>query len=166
MRDYFCEFLELDLEVASEFFDKDAYFEDVKDNINIEKQVHSWSYGSKDKPEEQHAHIIIDFRNADKYRLRVTYHGFGGEDTDTRPPYMEDCAHWLGQFMKGNEFSADLAARFIFDEGYSPVISLPFPLLSPNDDLAGAQVIGIRIKLPRRMNVKNVILQKGESDRV
>jgi hypothetical protein len=163
MKDFFCEYLDLDIRIPEEVFEKDAFYEDVKDVLDENSQgVHMWYYGSIEMPNEQHAHIVVDFRKVGRVRLKITYHASPHDHKDIRAPYMEDCAQWLGRFVKEDEVSAELSAFYEFDKTYSPIIAMPFPLLASNKELAGAQVTGVKIQLPRRMNIKNVVLELGK----
>jgi len=163
MNEFNCELLEISFRVPNEKFDKEAFLEITK-VADKSKLAYVLSFGSTEKPKEQHAHMYVDFRGKDNVRLRITYHNFGGDEEDTSAPYMEDCAQWLSGFIKEEEISAEINAGYDFDESFSLVIALPFPLLTAKEDLAGSQVTGIRIQLPRRMNIKTAILQRGKDE--
>lgn len=159
MQDYFCDFFEMDIEVPSEAFDKVAFLEDIKDISDINRKGHTWSYGSVDAPGSQHAHIFVDLRGEGKIQITMRFYSQGIKEKDARPPYMENCGQWIGQFVKADNLPATIQASYRFGEGYSPIVAMPFPLLSPRKALKGAQVIGMGIRPPRKMGIKHAILQ-------
>ncbi len=159
MEDFNCEFLELEIHISSEQFDKIAFFKDVDVVFDEKKGTRMLAFGSLEKPGKQHAHILADFRREKQSRFTITYHNFGVEGKDPRPPYMEDCVQWLGQFFKEDLISTELTAAFQFDEKYAPIISMPFPLLAANKRLLGSEITGVSIKLPGSMKIKRAIIQ-------
>jgi hypothetical protein len=160
MKDFFCETLELDFRVVPENFDKDAFLADVKDVAERSTDVHTYVYGSSTKPDKQHAHIIVDLHGKKRFRFRITYHSFPGNTQDTRPPYMEDCAQWLGQFFKDEELQANLRAFYLFDKKFSPVVPLPFPLVAASKQLAGSKVTGLSLRLPLEMGIRRAVIER------
>jgi hypothetical protein len=160
MQDFFCETLELEFRVAPEEFDKDAFLADIESIEHRDSDLHNFGYGSSTKPNEQHAHIEVDLRGKKRFRFRITYHSFPGDTNDTRPPYMEDCAQWLGGFFKVEEIKASLRAAYVFDKRFAPVVPLPFPLVAASKRLAGSEVTGLSLHLPTEMGVKRAIVQR------
>jgi hypothetical protein len=160
MEDFHCEFLEFEIRVSAEQFDKEAFLEDVKVVFDERKVTHMWGFGSLEKADKQHAHILADFRHEKRVKFIVTYHSVGLKDEDVRPPYMEDCVQWLGKFFKEEIVSANLTASFRFDKRYAPIIALPFPLLAANKELSGSVITGVSIRLPRILKIRRAILQR------
>lgn len=145
-----CCVFELEMRVPSALFNKDAFWSDIKDNSPQDQEVCGWSFGSKTNPGKEHAHIVVDFRSKKRIRISISYHRTNSEVEDVRPPYMEDCASWLGSFIAKEELEARLIVSYLFEEGYASVVSLPFPLLTvaPGREFEGASVTGIAIRLP------------------
>lgn len=166
MEDHSCEFLELEIRVPIEQFDKEAFLNDVKTVFDEKKGTHMWAFGSLEKPEKQHAHLRVDFRREKHVKFTITYHNFAIDAKDIRPPYMEDCVQWLGKFFKEDLVPADLMAAFRFDENYAPIISLPFPLLAASKQLLGSEVTGVSIRLPSAMKIRRAIVQRDKDDTV
>jgi hypothetical protein len=142
-----CDRFELDLRVPAENFNKDAFLEDVKENWSLERNISAWSFGSRSSPGKQHAHMTVDCRSRKYVRANISYHRRDYKTEDIRPPYMEDCAQWLGSFIQENTVEAAVMVGYIFGPGFSPAIGLPFPLLSflPDQELNDASVAGIAI---------------------
>ena len=91
--------------------------------------------------------------------LTVVYHSSKPEGEDTRPPYMEDCAEWIAKFFKVDELDVVVNSIFSFGEAHTPVLSLPFPLITENKSLAGSQVTGLSIELPKGEALRRALLQ-------
>lgn len=160
MQDFFCETLEVEFRVAIEAFDKDAFLADVK-NVDLpDTDIHNLGYGSITSPNKQHAHIIVDLRGEKRVRFRITFHGFPGDTKDTRPPYMEDCAQWLGRFFRVEEISANLRGFYNFEKKFSPIVPLPFPLVAASRQLAGSKVTGLALQLPSEMGLRRAIVER------
>lgn len=166
MEDHYCEFLELEIRLPVEQFDKEAFLNDVQTAFDEKKGTHMWAFGSIEKPEKQHAHLRVDFRREKHVRFTITYHNFAIDAKDIRPPYMEDCVQWLGKFFKEELVPTDLVAAFRFDDKYAPIISLPFPLLAASKQLVGSEVTGVSIKLPIAMKTRRAIIQRDKDDTV
>ena len=174
MKDTHCKLLQIEIRIPSEHFDKQALLDDTKDTIPDESKataregqpVYAWSYGSRDNPGKQHAHIIVDLRGKKNARLTLTYHG--GEDErlveDVRPPYMEDCASWLALFLCVEEVEANIQALYSFGSDYELVVGLPFPLVVPTKELSGATVTGLSVNLPAGASMEHAMIDKRGAD--
>jgi hypothetical protein len=163
LQDFFCEYFEIEMRVPSEAFDKAAFLEDIKGFSDPGRKTHAWSYGSSKQPDKQHAHMYIDLRREKHVRIRIVYHNTGTDAKDVRPPYMEDCGQWIGQFLKAEEIPAELEALYKFDSKYSPIMGLPFPLPTARKELRGSKVIGVSVQPPRKMSIKEAIIQRAGS---
>jgi hypothetical protein len=164
MEQFNCRFLELTIRIQSEVFSKTAFFDDVKDNINLERKVHRWSFGSQANPNGQHAHLVVDFEEDDAVTIVIIYHWIKSEVQveDIRPPYMEDCARWLSGFIETEKVIANLQLFYSFDDAYVPRFNLPFPLLSVTDstEFSGAMVSGIAIRFQEPSEAEKVIIER------
>ena len=163
MEDYFCEFLAIEIHVPKELFDAAAFLEDVKDVSDTSRKSHAWVYDSVEKPNNQHAHLAVDLRSESVVRISMQFHCFAREQHDAaRPPYMEDCGQWVGKFLRAEEFPAELNAAYRFGKGYAPIVAIPFPLLTTRKELKGSQIVGFSVQPPRKMNIKEAIIQKDK----
>ncbi|HKC62505.1 MAG TPA: hypothetical protein VKB86_02655 [Pyrinomonadaceae bacterium] len=160
MEDFHCDMVGFDIRFSLEDFDKEALIKDV-DAKEMPDSVYSWSYGSVEKPDEQHASISIKLTENENCRLSLLYIKSERKVQDIRPPYMEDCAQWIGQFFKTDDMPADVQVVYIFDISYSPIFALPFPLITENKELSGTQVTGVSLILPKRAGLERVMIQKG-----
>jgi hypothetical protein len=161
MEEFSCDMFELEFRVRPEQFDKEAFLAEVRKIDDRDTDVREYAYGSSLNPDKQHAHIIIDLHRAERFRFRIIYYNHPGDSKDTEPPYMEECAQWLGRFFKNDEIQGTLHALYSFDDQYSPVVPLPFPLVAASAQLAGSKVTGLALQLPVEMGVQRAILQRG-----
>lgn len=168
MQDYSCEFLELSIRLPVGEFDKSAFLEDVKETLRDDsiENLYMWSFGSRDNPGKQHAHIAVDLRGEKRVRLTLTYHAVNVDVEDIRPPYLEDLAAWLSGFLRVETTQADARTSFRFGSDYESVIGLPFPLLVPIKELSGTKVIGVALELPISIGLSDVIIQKDKDDTI
>lgn len=164
LKEFFCEYFELDFSFSLSDFDKNAFLK----NVNVEeRESYSFGYGSLSRPGEQHAHIDIVLRPNAPCRAKIAYHRSEAKFLDERPPYMEDCARWLGGFLRTKDVAAEVVAVYLFDKGCSLILGLPFPLITTSKELAGSLVAGITIEFPARSRLRRAVIQKeGENTRV
>jgi len=155
IKDYFCDSLDFTFSFRVEDFDKDAFLEDTKTEA---KDFYAWSFGSVQHKGEQHAHMRLQF-DGDESVLLISYHASDAKIEDIRPPYMEDCAQWIFQFFKVDELDVKLNGTFIFKETHTPILSLPFPLVTENKSLAGSTISGLSIELPKEEALRRVLVQ-------
>ncbi len=160
MKDFFCETLELEFRVSPEAFKRDVFEAEAKNARRKEGLRYGFACGSQVSPDEQHAHLVADLRGTKHYRFTVTYHSFPGDTRDLGPPYMEDCASWLHQFIKDDEVKVTLTAIYSFDQRFAPVVPLPFPLVVGNKQLAGSKVTGLSLQLPTKTGIRRAILER------
>lgn len=163
IKDFSCDLLELEFEFSQENFNKEAFLADVKAEA---KSAYAWSYGSIKNPNKVHAHLAIRFLDEAKGSLRIAFHASDVEVKDIRPPYMEDCTQWIGSFFRSDEMFAEIRAVFLFDRSYSPLLALPFPLVTESKELSGSMVSGVMIELPKQTHIRRAIIQKGEEETV
>src|SRR5437588_12828163 len=99
MEDFHCETLELSLRINAEDIDREALLKEAgeEDEEDLELPL---LFGSKENPEQQHAHISVRFRLNNRVSIRIVYHNTRGDVDDEHPPFMEECAQWLGRFIK------------------------------------------------------------------
>lgn len=163
MEDYFCEYLALEFRFSSEDFDKEAFLNDaeIEDRSN-----YSSLFGSLEKPNQEHASINMRFLKGKKSRLTIVYHKADFEVNDVRPPYMEDCAQWIGQFFKNDEMTVKIRMVFNYNKKYTPIFSLPFPLITESKELSGSMVSGVSIELPLSTRLERAVIQKTEGNTV
>lgn len=135
--------------IPADQFDKEALVNDVKDNAPQDLDIGGWSFGSTSEPGKQHADMMVDFRRKKYVRITITYHRTDFEVEDHRPPFMEDCAQWLSGFINEASLPAEMDVSYVFESGYSSVVSLPFPLLAvlPDREFEGASITGLAVRL-------------------
>lgn len=165
LKDYSCGYFELSISFSLSEFDKDAFLDDVnpgEDKRN--KRRFGFTYGSQEHPGEQHAHLMFSFLSDEEGLAVLTYTQSQEEIEDKRPPYMEDCSQWLGRFFKTETLGAEINAAFDFGEDYTPVIVLPFPVMSEHEVLAGASVMGVSLEFPEESNLQYAIIQRADDE--
>lgn len=163
LEEYFCEYLELEFRFPLEDFDKDAFLNDVQSE---DKSRYSWLFGSTERPNQQHANIRIHLLKDGQGTAAITFHKADLETKDTRPPYMEDCAQWLGKFLKTDEVTVQIRMIFNFDKRYEPIFALPFPLFTESKILLGSVVVGVSMELPLSTRLEKAAIQKAEDHTV
>lgn len=162
MKEFFCEVLELDFRLPAEQFDKEAFLAEVRKFDDRDSDVREYAFDSSTKPDKQHAHIIVDLHKETRFRFRIIYYSWAGDNKDTQPPHMEDCAEWLAHFFRNDEIQGTIHAVYEFDERYAPVVPVPFPLVVASERLAGSKVTGLALQLPAKMGINRAILQGGD----
>lgn len=170
MEDFHCEMLELSLSFSSEEMDQDAFLQAA----GIEnKEEHTDSdgdfamdltFGAREESTSYHAHMRVRFFNDGNNVIRIGYHASRAEAIgDVEPPFVEDCAQWLGGFYKIAKIPARISGTYTFDKSFSPVFSLPFPLISSEKTLAGSLVTGLSILFPKE-EPESAIIQSTPED--
>jgi hypothetical protein len=168
LKAYFCDYFELEITFSLSEFDKEAFLKDIeskdesKDTKKSKTQAERFSfvYGSQEHPGEQHAHLIVIFSD-ESCSAMLSYSRSRGEKVeDVRPPFMEDCSQWLGQFFKTETVVATIDASFDFGEHYTPVLVLPFPVMSEHEILAGTSITGVSLEFPEESTLDRVIIQR------
>jgi len=160
MDQFNCFSFEIEFNLKREDFDETAFCEDTKVDLSVDVG-HAWSYGSGDTEGEIHAHLLFDHSPDPKKDLTFTisFHKSTKKIDDVRPPYAEDCVQWLSKFIRPKEVAVFIDARFRFGEDYIPVFSLPFPLISTSEELAGCEVDALGIKFPEASALTRALIQ-------
>jgi hypothetical protein len=167
MLDFHCEMLELSLPFSSNDFDESAFLTAAKverkeDHIDEDGDfVMSMSFDTHDESSDYHAHMVVLLLKNGQNRIDIRYHDSRIENSNGEPPYAEDCAQWIGRFFKIDQLVARIAAGYEFDKSFSPIICLPFPLISSEKTLAGSLVTGLSILFPREKGPENIIIESG-----
>lgn len=168
MKDFNCEMLDLSFGLSSpEEIDQDAFLkaigvENKEEQIDEDgDMVFPLNIGAREKATDYHVHLRAIFYKDGKSRFDLNYHESRAETVDESPPYAENTAQWLGGFIKTDKVAARLGAEYTFDKFYSPIIALPFPLVTPEKAVAGALVTGISLVLPKEESSESVIIQSS-----
>lgn len=162
LKDYHCHTFELDCLIPRKAFNREAFLADIHDISPMESNNYGWAFGSRDNPGKQHADMMVRF-NEDSVHVLVVYHVTGRTPTDERPPYMEDCANWLSGFVDASDVTVQQIVLYLF-EHHSPVINLPFPLLSIMEGslLEGAQVTGVAVRFAGKEEPRRITIDRHE----
>lgn len=169
MQDFHCDTLELSFSLSMEEMDKELF---LKDNPieNLEEFLDEdgnmgigYDVDPREESTDYHAHMRISFPKEGKASIAIRYHNTRIEIEDETPPYAEDCAQWIGQYVKVDKVLAAINAAYSFDKMYSPVIPLPFPLVVTDKALAGSLVTGMSLLL-RKETPEMVIIQRSPDD--
>jgi len=161
LRDFHCDSLELTAHFAQEDFDNKAFVEDVQPQ---EGKPFVWSFGSKDKQKSDHAHMSIRFPPEELGRLKLSYHRGASPQPDVRPPYLEDCASWIGKFFKTDEVRFLVVAYYTVEQQSRTALNLPFPWVANNEGLRGATVTGLVLDFPKDAPVEHVHIEREPKD--
>jgi hypothetical protein len=169
MGDFHCETLEMSLSFSTEDIDQDSFLkaagvEDRKEYTDSDGDfAMDLTFGAREESTDYHGHMRIRFFSDGNNRIRISYHDSKAEAIeDVQPPYIEDCMQWLGAFFKADTIRARISVTYTFDESFSPVVSLPFPLVSSEKVLAGSLVTGLSILLPKEQTESAIIQMTPE----
>lgn len=162
LKDYNCQSLEFHIFFSSSEFNKTAFLKDVDPKGTLGS--YSFTFGSKEHPGQQHAHITIEFSSSPKesHYARILYIRSKREITNKRGRYMENCARWLGGFFKVEAKRLYIDASFEFDESYKPIIAMPFPFVPMTDGskvLDGTSITGLAFEFPPNSKLQAAIIQ-------
>ncbi len=159
LADFNCDTLDLSARFSQEDFDNVAFREDAKPRDDAPLV---WSFGSNEGRNE-HAHISLQFPSDALGRLRLSYHQGPVPTPDVRPPYLEDCASWIGGFFKVEEVRFALTAYYTFQRA-STAITLPFPLVANNEGLFGAVVSGLMLDFPKGAPLEHAHIERDAQE--
>ena len=168
LSEFHCELLEVEGKFSATEFNEEAFLSDVKSRADVgQSRGFRWSFGSAVRKEHAHLSVTLPEETEEKKktgRFRLSYHKSEFEVEDEPPPYMEDCATWLGQFFTIDDLQTETNALFIFEENYEPTLNLPFPLVTENKELSGATVSGLTIEPSVKSRFRRVMIQRTEND--
>lgn len=141
-----CDMYQIVIIFDEEQFRKKEFFLDVKPKTR-KQNVFLYDYGSKIKSRKEHAHLFLGLDGKES-SLRLTYHQSSEEVEDTREPYLENVAGWIGGFLEVKEVKARVVAAFEYTKRYKPLIQLNYPLLVGSDLYKDAKIVGHDIDFP------------------
>lgn len=165
MKDTVWDSLEFECKFALRDFDRDSFLKGIREflpnGIKSETQREfNFACNSLQQPNKQHAHIDIKFLSQERGELGIGFYSSKMKGKDIKPPYMEDCVQWIGKFFRVDEMQARIRIACTFSKDYSPIITLPFPLVTESKELAGTLVSGLTIELVGRTQIRRAIIQK------
>jgi hypothetical protein len=169
MEAFHCDMLEVSLRFPSEDMDQDAFLNaaGVEDREEFTDEdgdfLMSLTFNEHEPSTDYHTHMRVRFFKDGRNMIDLRYHQSAPRATDEKPPYAEDCAQWLGGFFKVDKVKVRISAAYTFDNSFSPVLSLPFPLISSEKALAGSLVTGLSILFPKE-TPESVVIQAGSDD--
>jgi hypothetical protein len=159
IKDFHCEMLELTLRLGPEQIDGSKLLEVLRGKEELDEEEAGdededgdmtvvRTLGHREPSTDYHGHLTITLAKEGKSRIELRYHAETLEIEDEKPPFIEDVAAWLSEFIAREEISGRLNVAYTFDKSYAPTIALPFPLATSEKALAGASVRGISIQFP------------------
>lgn len=156
MQDFHCEMLELSFWFSSEDMDEGAFLKAVgieskEEHVDEDGDLAvALNFAPRKEDTNYHAHMRIWFFNDGQNRIDISYHDSRAEEEpDSKPPSVEDLMQWLGGFFRVDKIKARRSCSYTFGKTFSPVVSLPFPLVSSEKALAGSLVTGLSILFPK-----------------
>jgi hypothetical protein len=170
MDDFQCDMLELNAQFEREVLDEFAFLEAARklapDELEVDEEGNAevtLSFGIPDEPLKPHAHLTVRLNKSGKGTLELRFHNstieWESEEEKELRPNVYDCAQWLSSFFRGDIVEAHTHAAYIFDDSFTPTISLPFPLVTSEKGLAGSLVMGISLLLPKEQEVATASIQ-------
>lgn len=168
--DFYIDSFELRLEFSPVEFDSDAFLKAVAER-GTKIETHDggdtdvgFSFGSLDQSVTHHAHLRVRLKKSGSGRAEISYRSGSLEDEKEQPPYIEDCAEWFGGFVKAEKVLAHIHVNYTFDKSFSPVLPLPFPLVTSEKALAGASVTGVALVLPNDEGLSRTVIIQGGAE--
>jgi hypothetical protein len=170
MEDFHCDMLNLSVPITEEGFDKIAFFkaigvENENEYVDEDGDISlTLPFASRKNPSKQHAHLRIIIYKDKSGTATINYHQTGPSPPEKHPPYLEDCAMWLGGFFKHSKMPANVSVAYEFEKEFSPTIPLPFPLVVSSKELSGLKVTGLSLAFPQGSPVDTAIVQHEKDD--
>lgn len=170
MERYYCDSLELRLPFPSGEMDAEAFVKAVAERglkTDADKDGDrdiALVFGRPDPSVNYHAHLRVLLRKDGSGRIDLSFHLGPSGDTEEQPPYIEDCAKWLGGFFKKKKQQMHVHANYTFDKSFSSVVTLPFPLTTSEKALSGALVTGLGLLLPNEEASKKTVIIQSAGD--
>lgn len=167
MEGFHCETLELSFRFSSDDMDQDAFLkatgiDNKEEHVDTDGDfAMAATFNEHEETTDYHAHLSVRFFKDGRTMIDLKYHQSKPRPTDEEPPYAENCAQWLGGFFKKDGITARISASYKFDKSFSPVVGLPFPLISTEKALVGSIVTGLSILFPKEEGAETVIIQAG-----
>ena len=109
--------------------------------------------------ETHHAHLMVNLWKSGRGRAELSYHSSGTIKGAAAPSSADNCAQWLGTFFR-DKVTAHAHVNYTFDKSFTPTVALPFPLVTPDNVLAGSMVSGLELTLPNESDP--TILQRHD----
>lgn len=169
MQGFHCEMLELSFWFSSEDMDQNAFLKALGVENREEYTDQDGDFGmalnftAREESTDYHAHMRVWFFKDGRNRIDISYHDSKAEEADNKPPSVEDCLQWIASFFKVDKVVSRRSGSYTFDKSFSPVVSLPFPLISSEKALAGSLVTGLSILFPKE-TPETVIIQTTPGD--
>lgn len=170
MQTFHCDSLELRLQFPSGEMDVGAFVRvvterGIKADPDKDGDIDvTLVFGHPDSEVNYHAHLRVLVRADESGRIDLSFHLGPSGDKDEQPPYVENCAKWLGSFLKSEKLPMHVHANYTFDKTFVPAVTLPFPFTTPVKALRGAVVTGLGLLLPNEAGstaTKTVIIQSS-----
>lgn len=170
MEDFHCDMFTLDIPITEEGFDKIAFLKEIgveneSEYVDEDGDMSlSLPFASRKDPSKQHAHVRIIIYKNKSGTATINYHQTGSIPQEKKPPYLEDCAQWLGEFFKYDDTPAVIYVAYEFEKVFTPTIPLPFPLVTSSKALSGLKVTGLSLTFPQDSPVDTAIVQYESDD--
>ena len=159
MEKFNCDMFQITIEFNEEQFKVKEFISDIKEDEDDKFFV--YHFGTKNNEIKEHAHLVLDLDGKDS-SAKFTYHtGDNKEEKDSREPYFEDFAQWLGGFFENKEVTADITAIYLFSKkDFKPVLELNHPIPITNEVLQDVTVSGYELKFPKESEIKRMIVSE------
>ncbi|HKO62480.1 MAG TPA: hypothetical protein VJV03_15050 [Pyrinomonadaceae bacterium] len=123
-------------------------------------------FGSDDPSDDRcHAHANIRIWKDDSGRVVLSYHEGKTSNGIDPPPNVEEAPKWLGNFFSDKSLTTHVHVNYTFNQSYRPTVTLHFPLVTSEKELAGSIVTGLAFTLPTEPKT-TAIVQSGATDEI
>ncbi len=161
LHDYFYDHVSFEIGFESGEFDKATFLADIKPKKEV--RHYRFACASKEHKSKQHAHVNVELLPHDnEVRVQLLYTISKADPSVKETHSMEDCARWISRYFKISKVVAFVEAEFRFDKHYIPVVPLPFPLTTNNEELVGCSVTGMALEFPEDADLDSAIIQTYE----
>lgn len=153
-----CDMFQATIEFDEKQFNKKDFLEDVK--ADKKEKFFVYNYGTKNKDNEEHAHLVLDLDGKDS-SARLTYHTGQNANEDDREPYLENFAQWLGRFFKKKKLTVEISIICVFSkDDFDVTIPLGFPVMVKDNLMKGVKVSGYELDFPDKSEIKRMIVSE------
>jgi len=167
MEDFHCDTFDLNFQFKPEEINRDAFLKAVSEAPYVDENTDNneevdvgLSFGSREQPPKLHAHLRVRVTK-ERGRADLSYHASPMKVDDVKPPHAEELMQWLSEFFTFENVKARVGAKYDLDESFSPVIALPFPLVTSEKGLTGSLVTGMSLLLPKEPEPLLAIIQSA-----
>lgn len=159
-----CEMFQISIQFDETEFHVDSY----KKAINCKDKEHNFFVSHHvAKNKKAHSHLEIGF-DGDESELKAVFHSgeFEGDDEAVSAVPLEDALPWMATFFEKAEQEVAITAIFRFDNTFTPILQLRYPLLVEGLTLKNPLISGHEIEFSDDTMTGRFIMSESHSGRI